>query len=134
MSGMIGLDTNVIVRYIMQDDPKQSELATRAIESLTPESPGYVSLVALVQLIWVLSSVYHLTRAQVVEVLDGLLRTKEILVEQAEAVWTAVHVYRESNADFADCLIERVASAAGCVRTITFDLRASKHAGMTLLR
>ena len=131
---MIGLDTNVLVRYIMQDDVKQAQLASRLIESLTVEETGFVPLVAVVEVIWVLSSSYQLDRTQVLAALELLLRTKEIEVERAEVVWRAVRVYRNSNADFADCLIERSAAAAGCARTMTFDRRASKTCAMTLIQ
>ena len=131
---MIGLDTNVLVRYIMQDDVKQAQLASRLIESLTVEETGFVPLVAVVEVIWVLSSSYELDRTQVLAALELLLRTKEIEVERAEVVWRAVRVYRNSNADFADCLIERSAAAAGCARTMTFDRRASKTCAMTLIQ
>jgi predicted nucleic-acid-binding protein len=131
---VIGLDTNVLVRYIMQDDVKQAQLASRLIESLTVEETGFVPLVAVVEVIWVLSSSYELDRTQVLAALELLLRTKEIEVERAEVVWRAVRVYRNSNADFADCLIERSAAAAGCARTMTFDRRASKTCAMTLIQ
>ena len=130
---MVGLDTNVLVRYIMQDDPRQSALATRLVESLSTDAPGFVSLVSIVELSWVLSSAYALDRAQLVQAIEGLLRTKEIVVDRAEVVWKAVRVYRRANADFADCLIERTASAAGCERTMTFDRGAAKGCGMTLV-
>jgi len=130
---MIGLDTNVLVRYIMQDDARQSPLATRLVESLSAESPGFVSLVSVVELGWVLSSAYGLDRGQLVLALEGLLRTKEIVVECAETVWKALRVFQSANADFADCLIERAASAAGCERTMTFDRGATKGCGMTLV-
>jgi predicted nucleic-acid-binding protein len=131
---VIGLDTNVLVRYIMQDDVKQAQLASRLIESLTVEETGFVPLVVVVEVIWVLSSSYELDRTQVLAALELLLRTKEIEVERAEVVWRAVRVYRSSNADFADCLIERSAAAAGCARTMTFDRRASKTCAMTLIQ
>ena len=130
---MIGLDTNVLVRYIMQDDAKQSALATRLVESLSAESPGFVSLVSLVELGWVLSSAYELGRVQLVEAFEALLRTKEIVVDRAETVWKALRAFQNANADFADCLIERSASAAGCERTMTFDRGAVKGCGMTLV-
>lgn len=130
---MIGLDTNVLVRYIMQDDARQSAQATRLVESLTSEAPGYVSLVSVVELDWVLSSGYQLDRAQTVEAFASLLRTKEIVVDRAETVWKALRIFHDSNADFADCLIERSASAAGCERTMTFDRGAAKACGMTLV-
>jgi predicted nucleic-acid-binding protein len=130
---MIGLDTNVLVRYIMQDDAKQSALANRLIDSLTAESPGYVALVSVVEIAWVLGSAYDLERAQLVQAFEGLLRTKELVVENAETVWKAVRSFQSSNADFADCLLERAAAVAGCVKTMTFDRAAAKGGGMTLL-
>ena len=130
---MIGLDTNVLVRYIMQDDARQSALATRLVESRSVESPGFVPLVSVVELAWVLSSAYALDRGQVVQAFESLLRTKEIAVERAEIVWKALRVFRTANADFADCLIERSAAVAGCDRTMTFDRGAAKSCGMTLV-
>lgn len=130
---MIGLDTNVLVRYIMQDDARQSPLASRLVESLTAETPGFVPLVAVVELAWVLLSCYGLNRAQITAAFEALLRTKEIVLENAEVVWRAVRVYRDSSADFADCLVERSAAAAGCERTMTFDKGAVKNCAMTLI-
>ncbi len=130
---MIGLDTNVLVRYVMQDDPKQSQKASRLIESLTPEAPGFVPLVSLVELVWVLTSCYDLTRDQVGQALEGLLRAKEIVLDRAEQVSQALRTFGASSADFADCLIERTAAAAGCEKTMTFDAGAAKAAGMTLI-
>ena len=130
---MIGLDTNVLVRYIMQDDAKQTKLATGLVESLTAEESGFVPLVAVVELVWVLSSSYELDRLQIVSVLEGLLRTKEVVVENAAIVWRAVRVFKDSSSDFADCLVERSAHAAGCTRTVTFDRGAVKNCGMVLI-
>ncbi len=130
---MIGLDTNVLVRYVMQDDPKQSQKASRLIESLTSETPGFVPLVALIELVWVLISCYDLTREEVSQALDGLLRAKEIVLERAEQVSQALRTFGTSSADFADCLIERTSAATGCGKTMTFDTGAAKFAGMTLI-
>ena len=130
---MTGLDTNVLVRYIMQDDARQSALATRLVESLAAEAPGFVSLVSVVELAWVLDSAYGLDRAQLVEAFEGLLRTKELVVDRAETVWKALRVFQGGNADFADCLIERSAAAAGCERTMSFDRGTVKGCGMTLV-
>jgi len=130
---MIGLDTNVLVRYVMQDDPKQSQKASRLMESLTPEAPGFVPLIALIQLVWVLTSCYDLTREQVAQALDGLLRAKEVVLERAEQVSQALRIFGTTSADFADCLIERTSAATGCGKTMTFDSGAAKFAGMTLI-
>ena len=130
---MIGLDTNVLVRYAAQDDPKQSAKATRLIESLTADAPGYVSIVSVVELVWVLAGCYALTKDEICEVLATLLRTKEILVAHADTVWKALRLFKESNADFADCLIERFGDEAGCGYTTTFDRDAAKSCGMKLI-
>ena len=131
---MIGLDTNVLVRYIMQDDSRQSPKASKLVESLTVDSPGFVSLVSVVELGWVLSSSYGLTRDQLVQGFEALLRTKEIVIDRAAEVMKALRVFKATSADFADCLIERTASGAGCDRTMTFDGGAAKAAGMTLIQ
>jgi predicted nucleic-acid-binding protein len=130
---MTGLDTNVLVRYIMQDDAKQSPKATKLVESLTVDEPGFVSIVSMVELGWVLSSAYGLKREQLGLAFEALLRTKEIVVDRADHVLKALRVFNASSADFADCLIERGALAAGCARTMTFDVAAAKTAGMTLI-
>lgn len=130
---MIGLDTNVLARYVMQDDPRQSPRATRLMESLTPEAPGFVSLVVLVELVWVLKSNYGLERGQVAAVLETLLRSKELVIDRAEAVLQALQRFASAGADFADALIERLAAAAGCEATFTFDAGAAKSASMTLV-
>jgi predicted nucleic-acid-binding protein len=130
---MIGLDTNVLVRYIMQDDPKQSPRASRLIDSLSAESPGFVPLVAVVELVWVLSSSYALSRQQIAAALELLLRGKELVIDRADLVVQAVRRFSSGGADFADCLIESSASAAGCRATMTFDAGAVKAAGMTLV-
>ena len=130
---MIGLDTNVLVRYIAQDDSKQSPKATRLIESLTVDAPGYVSIVSVVELVWVLAGCYALTRGEICEVLETLLRTKEIIVAHADTIWKALRLFKEGKADFADCLIERSANEAGCSYTTTFDRDADKHCGMQLI-
>jgi predicted nucleic-acid-binding protein len=130
---MIGLDTNVLVRYVAQDDAKQSPKATRLIESLTQDEPGYVSVVAVVELVWVLTSCYASTKGEICEVLEKLLRIKTIVVAQADVVWKAIRLFQEGKADFADCLIERDGNEAGCSYTNTFDREAAKHCGMRLI-
>jgi predicted nucleic-acid-binding protein len=131
---MIGLDTNVLVRYIMQDDPKQSPKATRLIESLDSEDPGFITVVSVVELYWVLTSCYGLDGHDVKRAFEGLLRAKQIVVDRADQVLRALRVFDDGKADFADCLIERIASSAGCAETLTFDASAAKYAGMSLVR
>ena len=130
---MIGLDTNVLVRYIMQDDPRQSPKATAIVDSLEGGGSAYITLVSMVELVWVLTASFELTRAQVSQVVDGIIRTKQFKIENADQVIRALRVFKLGRSDFADCLIERSANSAGCVKTITFDVKASRHAGMTLI-
>ncbi|GAC1029600.1 PIN domain-containing protein [Pseudomonas sp. No.21] len=130
---MIGLDTNVLVRYLAQDDPRQSALATRLMEGLSVSAPGYVSQVSLVELVWVLTSCYRLPKAELVALLETLLRSQELVIERADLAWKALHRFSVANADFADCLIERSADSAGCEKVMTFDAKAARTAGMHLL-
>ena len=131
---MIGLDTHVLVRYIMQDDAKQSPKATKIVEALDGfENSGYVTLVSVVELVWVLGTSYELTRAQVAQALDRLIRVKQLKIECADQVIRALRVFKEGKSDFANCLIERSVNSAGCEKTITFDVNASRYAGMTLI-
>lgn len=130
---MVGLDTNVLVRYIMQDDAVQSAKATALIESLDADNPGYVTVVSVVELYWVLTSCYERSNEDFQQVMQVLLQTRQMVVETADQVQRALRVFAHGKADFADCLIERAAAGAGCERTMTFDVKASKHAAMTLI-
>ena len=131
---MTGLDTKVLVRSGMQDDPRQSPRATSLIESLSAEEHGFVPVVVLLEPVWVLSGSYGLDRAQVTTVLSILLRSKELVVDRAELVTQSLKRYRASGADFADALIERMAASAGCAATMTLDAGAVKVAEITLVR
>jgi predicted nucleic-acid-binding protein len=131
---MIGLDTNVVLRYIMQDDVKQSRAATRVMEGLTEDQPGFLSSVCLAELVWVLESAYALERKQVVEVLSNLIDIDVLKIDRPSVVAAAVRQFKDGKADFADCLIERSSAHAGCSRTVTFDRSAARTANMVLLR
>lgn len=130
---MTGLDTNVLVRYIMQDDPAQSAKAAALIESLTAADPGFIPLVCVVELYWVLTSCYALSDAQVASALDALVCTRQFVVERVDVVVRALRVFQAGQADWPDCLVERSAAHAGCSRTVTFDRGAARHARMVLL-
>jgi len=130
---MIGLDTNVLVRYIMQDDPKQSPKANKIIDALSSDDPGFITVVSVIELYWVLTAGYALTDEQFLQAMEGILRTKQFVVENADQVLRALRVFEKGRSDFADCLIERTAASAGCAQTMTFDVQASKHAGMILI-
>ncbi len=130
---MIGLDTNVLVRYIMQDDALQAAKATSLLENLTADTPGWISLVSIVELVWVLAAAYGLGLDQILDALEALLSTKELRVERAEVAWKALRACRSAKADFADCLISSCATSSGCERIMTFDRGAAKYAGMSLV-
>jgi predicted nucleic-acid-binding protein len=130
---MIGLDTNVLVRYLARDDAEQSPRADAVIQSLTSEEPGFIPIVTLIELVWVMQRCYSATRSEVVGILGMLFRTKEFTVENAETAIKALHRYAGSKADYSDSLMERSANAAGCKFTVTFDQMAASSAGMQLI-
>ncbi len=122
---MIGLDTNVLVRYIAQDDPEQATAATRLIEGFTAETPGFISTVTLVETVWVLARAYTAPKDTIAAVIEGLLRARELVVENAEAHYLALAAFQAAPADYADALIAEAGKRAGCEQTVTFDRRAA---------
>ncbi len=126
---MIGLDTNVIVRYVVQDDPLQAPIATRLIESAcTPESPGHIATVVLAELVWVLGGAYGLDRGAIAAVIRRILRSAELTVEDPPLAWAALRDYERGRADFADGVIGQGNHARGCRVTYTFDRKAAQTA------
>lgn len=132
---MIGLDTNIIVRYLAQDDKAQSPIATRLMERLAADDPGYVCSVVLAEISWVLSRAYKTPRDEIADAIEGLLRSAELVIENAEAAYRALRRYRASRSvDYADALIAEAAALAGARETVTFDKHAAADGGMRLLR
>lgn len=134
---MIGLDTNVLVRYLAQDDPKQAARATRLIEQeLTASKPGFVSLVVLAELCWVLARLYGASQDEIRQTVDDLLGTPQFHLERREVVQAAVQRAKggtASKAGFVDALIAQTVQAEGCSHVVTFDKAAVRGAGMMLL-
>ncbi len=130
---MIGLDTNIVVRYLTHDDPAQAAAAVRLMDALSSESPGFLSLIVIAELVWVLEISYRFKKNEIMQVLDTLLRSKELVIERAEIVSQALRKFSASRADFADCLIERCGHAAECRYTATFDQNAAASVGMRLI-
>ncbi|CAN7380738.1 type II toxin-antitoxin system VapC family toxin [Variovorax sp. LjRoot290] len=134
---MIGLDTNVLVRYLAQDDPRQSASATRFIETrLSERSSGFISLVVLVELCWVLERIYSATPREIGETISDLLETPRFHLQQREVVQQAVRRFQDKKAGkagFADLLIAQIALDEGCSSIVSFDRGAVRTAGMTLL-
>jgi Predicted nucleic-acid-binding protein, contains PIN domain len=131
---MIGLDTNVLVRYVTHDDPGQTATVVEVMKSFTPETPGFLSMVVVAELVWVLETCYDFSKAEVIETLEGLLRSKELIVERADIALQALSNFKTTRSEFSDCLIERCGHAAGCRHTITFDRLAGSLEGMKLLQ
>jgi predicted nucleic-acid-binding protein len=131
---MRALDTNVLVRYFAQDDARQSALATDLLENqLGTADRGFVSLVVLLETVWVMESRYDAQPADVADILADLLDTPTLEVQDAVAVRDAVQRYRRGGVDLHDCLIVALA-AARKARVLTFDAKAAKKLGMELLR
>jgi predicted nucleic-acid-binding protein len=131
---MIGLDTNIVVRYLTHDDAAQTAAAVRVMDSLSSDVPGFLSLIVITELVWVLEVSYRFKKNEIEQVLGTLVRSKELVIERAEIVSQALRKFSASRADFADCLIERCGHAAECQYTITFDQNAASGAGMKLVR
>lgn len=130
---MIGLDTNVLVRFLVQDDPEQAAAATALIGGLTEAEPGYVCREVLVELVWVLDRAYGLGRADIARALDGLLEAQELVIEAADRVALAADRYRKGGPGFADQMVALAGQGAGCREIATFDRKAAGIPGMRLL-
>ena len=130
---MIGLDTNVLVRYITQDDPAQAARATRLIENeLSDTNPGFIGIIVLAEAAWVLQRLYRVTREEFHDVVTDLLAIRQLVVENRAAVVRAHEVSAEANVEFADALVAECARAAGCRKVVSFD-RGATRAGMEIL-
>ena len=131
---MIALDTNVLVRYLAQDDARQSALATRLIErTLSPSNRGFVNLVTLIETVWVMESRYGADAATVAGILNDLVDAASLELQDAQAVAAASKRYAIGDVDLHDCLIVSLA-ADRKAEVVTFDAKAAKRLGMQLLR
>jgi predicted nucleic-acid-binding protein len=132
---LIGIDTNVLVRYFAQDDLRQSRVATRFVErGLSIDQPGHVSLIALAELVRVLCARYAATPIEIDLAVTQLLSDQRFVVQDSRAAWSAIDAVREDGVDMGDALIAAVDRLHGCTHTVTFDAKATRIAGMTLLR
>jgi len=127
---MIGIDTNVLVRYLVRDDQAQFDKARRLINrELAQAESVLVSLVVLLETEWVLRSRYELMKAEIVAAFSSLLDAAELTFEDEPSVEQAVYTWRDASAEFADCLISARNLGLGCRATATFDGKALKIAG-----
>ncbi|MCF6191243.1 MAG: type II toxin-antitoxin system VapC family toxin [Cocleimonas sp.] len=124
---MIGLDTNVLVRYITQDDQQQSKKANKFIETqLTKDEPGIISKIVLCELAWVLSKSYAYPKQKIAEVIQQILVTQEFLIEDSENAFKALQSYQNKSAGFADCFLAQTHQRMGAEYTVSFDKKALK--------
>jgi predicted nucleic-acid-binding protein len=117
-----GLDTNVLVRYLTLDDEDQARRAVEVLERAADDGePLFVTQVVLCEVVWVLESAYRTPRSDIVGTLDALLRTAQLDFQEKDVLLAALDDYRTGSGDFADYVIGRAGSAAGCALTLTFD-------------
>jgi predicted nucleic-acid-binding protein len=131
---MIGLDTNILVRYLAQDDPAQSAKATEILEHrLTEKNPGFVSVIAMVETVWVLDRAYGFTAQEIVTAVERLLQIEVLVVENEQEVFSAMVALKQGRGSFADALIAELGARVGCTRTLTFDQKAVRLSGFELV-
>jgi predicted nucleic-acid-binding protein len=131
---VIGLDTNILIRYLTLDDPAQSIKAASLIEEhLTENNPGFISIVTMVETVWVLKRPYGFSDAEVAGYIELLLRADTLIVERARDVHDAMLMLKEGRGEFADCMIASLGRRAGCSHTLTFDRRASQLPGFAIV-
>lgn len=130
---MIGLDTNILVRYLTQDDPDQSLKATEIIEQrLTEENPGFVSIVAMVKIVWVLDRAYSFSAHEIAAAVERMLQIDVFVVENEQEVFTAMIALKNGQGTFADAVIAAIGARANCSCTLTFDQKALRLPGFEL--
>jgi predicted nucleic-acid-binding protein len=130
---MIGLDTNVLVRYFALDDPMQSPRAVELIErGLSEDNPGFVSVIAMVETAWVLERSYGLVADELAAIIERLLQAPVLVVEDEVEVFTAMTALKEGRGDFADALLGELSRKAGCSDIFTFDQKAARLPGFAL--
>ena len=123
---MIGLDTNILIRHLTQDEPEQASLASELIETTCSiEAPGYINRIVLCEMVWTLDRAYHYDRKTILNCIETILRATDLRVEDETAAWAALSLYNEGY-DFVDALIGLTNASAGASKTRTFDKRAAR--------
>jgi predicted nucleic-acid-binding protein len=124
---MIGIDTNLLVRHLAQDDPVQSPRATRIIEHLlTEDRPGFISLVTIAETIWVLRKSFRMSDDAIAAIIERILQVETLVVQNEREVATAMLALKSGTASFSDALIGALGRWAGCSHTLTFDRKAAR--------
>jgi len=131
---MIGIDTNVLIRYLVQDHKEQSAAANRAIEqSHRTRTQIFLNHVVLSELVWVLSRAYKLSKEEIASLLESILLTAQFEFEHKNIVWAALAEYRAKPVDFSDALIGLTNRSQHCSTTLTFDKHAAKIEAFKLI-
>lgn len=132
---MIAVDTNVLARLFVVDDPTQSEIVRRFFAARSEVDPAFVSLLVIAELVWLLEDTYDFPLSAIAGVLDNLLGSPDFVLEAPEFIADAVALANQRKIDIADFLIARIAAEHDCRATVTFDIDASKRVpGMELLK
>jgi predicted nucleic-acid-binding protein len=121
---MKGLDTSILIRYLVQDDPIQSPRASKIIEKLTEQAPGFVTVVVIAEAAWVLRSRYKATPVEIADAVERILSIGSLKVQNEQQVYEAVVAVRSGEGTLADALIGTLGGSAGCTKTLTFDSRS----------
>lgn len=131
---MKGIDTNILVRYIIQDDQKQSALATHLLEkNCTIDEPAYINKIVLCELVWVLETAYGYARQDIAKVIEKILMIRQFQIDDPEIAWQSLRGYANEGADFADNYIGYINYSKGCSKTFTFDKKAARLHTFSLL-
>ena len=123
---MLGIDTNILVRYLTQDDPKLASIVTKFFNKQHDDGSIFINCIVLCELVWVLETAYEYNQKLIAMVLEKILQTKQFKIDNLTAVQRALQAYKRHNADFADHLIAEINHANGCQDTISFDKKAIK--------
>jgi len=132
MIDLTGIDTNVLIRYLIKDDPEQTGKAVSLFRSFSSTNKGFISLVVIVESIWVLESVYKQDKTLTKEAILKLLKSPRLLIQSAQEIESALS-RKEDCDDLADAVIAETGIRFGCDHTVTFDKKASRLSGMRLL-
>nr|WP_253307863.1 type II toxin-antitoxin system VapC family toxin [Rickettsia endosymbiont of Ceutorhynchus assimilis] len=124
-AGMIGIDTNVLVRYLTQDDEKQATIVNKVISQYENQAQSiFINNIVICELIWVLERGYKYSKKEITDAVRAILSTTEFVFEQPETLWLSLNDYEKYNADFSDILLGKINKVYGCISTITFDNKA----------
>ncbi len=132
---MIGIDSNILVRLIVADDPKQTAAARDFIrDRCAPDDPGYISNVVLAEVAWILARGYGYGRGHTADAIERIMEIAQLQIESPTDVAAALADYRQGPAGFTDCLIGHLNRTAECTHTVTFDRKAAKLASFEMLK